>query len=51
VVVVADGRQPGYSVGFRLLELAELLQKEGCVEAFNLDGGISTAIYFLCVTS
>ena len=49
VVVVADGRQPGYSVGFRLLELAELLQKEGCVEAFYLDGGISTAIYFLGV--
>ena len=49
VVVVADGRQPGYSIGFKLVELADLLRKEGCVEAFNLDGGISTALYFLGV--
>ena len=49
VVIVADGRQPGYSVGFKLMELAELLQKEGCVEAFNLDGGISTSLFFMGV--
>ena len=49
VVIVADGRQPGYSIGFRLKELAELLLKEGCVEAFNLDGGISTSICFMGV--
>jgi len=49
VVIVADGRQPGYSIGFRLIELAKLLQEEGCVEAFNLDGGISTALFFLGV--
>ena len=49
VIIVADGRQPGYSIGFRLKELAELLLKEGCVEAFNLDGGISTSICFMGV--
>ena len=47
VVIVADGRQPGYSIGFKLLELTKLMKQEGCVEAFNLDGGISTAIYFM----
>ena len=49
VIIVADGRQPGYSIGFKLIELAKLLQEEGCVEAFNLDGGISTALFFLGV--
>lgn len=49
VVIVADGRQPTYSVGLTLIELAELLKKEGCVEAFNLDGGISTSICFMGV--
>ena len=49
VVIVVDGRQPGYSIGYRLKELAELLLREGCVEAFNLDGGISTSLIFLGV--
>ena len=49
VVIVADGRQPGYSVGLKLSELAQFLQKEGCVEAYNLDGGVSSSLYFLGV--
>jgi len=49
VVIVADGRQPRYSVGLVLIELADLLKKEGCVEAYNLDGGQSTSIYFMGV--
>ena len=49
VVIVADGRQPGYSIGFKLIELTCILRDEGCVEAFNLDGGISTALFFLGV--
>ena len=28
VVIVADGRQPGYSVGFTLMELADLTEAE-----------------------
>lgn len=49
VVVVADGRQPGYSVGFKLIELAQVFVDEGCTLAYNLDGGISTSLFFLGV--
>ena len=43
-LVVVDGRQPGYSEGMTLRELALLLQELGAVEALNLDGGGSTAM-------
>ncbi len=49
VIFVADGRQPGYSVGLMLNEMAELMLNEGCTQAFNLDGGISTSLIFLGV--
>jgi exopolysaccharide biosynthesis protein len=39
---VVDGRQPGYSEGVSLQELAELMQLFGCWDALNLDGGGST---------
>ncbi|GAA3433237.1 phosphodiester glycosidase family protein [Kutzneria kofuensis] len=44
VVVTVDGRQPGYSEGFSLLEGAHLLAGLGAVTAMNLDGGGSTAM-------
>ena len=47
VLIAIDGRQPGWSVGMTLPELAELLQAEGCTDALNLDGGGSTAIVML----
>lgn len=41
ILMVVDGRQDA-SAGMSLPQLAELLQKLGCVEAMNLDGGGST---------
>lgn len=42
--VVVDGRQPGYSVGMSLQELAEFLLELGCTQAINLDGGGSSTM-------
>jgi hypothetical protein len=42
LLVVVDGRQPGYSRGMTLRELAELLQRLGAHTAMNLDGGGSS---------
>lgn len=44
LLVVVDGRRPGYSVGMTLPELAELMQELGATEAINLDGGGSTTM-------
>ncbi len=44
--LVADGRQPGYSVGMRLEEMARLFSDLGCRAAFNLDGGGSSLMTF-----
>lgn len=44
LLVVIDGRQPGYSVGTTVRETAALLQDLGAREALNLDGGGSTAM-------
>jgi hypothetical protein len=45
LLVVVDGRQPGYSVGMSLGELAELMNSLGARNAFNLDGGGSSAMF------
>jgi exopolysaccharide biosynthesis protein len=44
VLVVVDGRQPGWSEGALLGELAELLASLGAVDAINLDGGGSSTM-------
>jgi exopolysaccharide biosynthesis protein len=45
VMIVVDGRQPGYSEGCTLKELADMLIKFGGVyNAINLDGGGSSAM-------
>lgn len=44
LVVTVDGRQPGYSEGFSLLEGADFLRSLGARDAINLDGGGSTAM-------
>lgn len=42
--VVVDGRQPGYSVGMSLEELASFMVGIGVFQALNLDGGGSSAL-------
>lgn len=44
LLATVDGRQPGYSVGMTLRELARTLDELGAVEAINLDGGGSTTM-------
>jgi hypothetical protein len=41
-LIVADGRQPKYSTGLTLYELATILMELGATEAINLDGGSSS---------
>lgn len=42
ILVVIDGRQPGYSAGVKFAELSEIMIDLGAVTAVNLDGGGST---------
>ena len=44
LLVTVDGRQPGYSAGMTLGELADLMRRLGAVDALNLDGGGSTTM-------
>ncbi len=44
-MVVVDGRQPLISVGMSLKELTELMDKLGCIQALNLDGGGSSTFW------
>lgn len=46
VFVVVDGRQEGYSKGMTLNEFAQLFKDLGATEAYNLDGGGSSTMYF-----
>ncbi len=44
ILVMADGRQPLYSEGLTIPELAGTLQKHGAHDAVQMDGGGSTAL-------
>ncbi len=46
VFVVVDGRQKNYSKGLTLTEFAKLFEDLGAKEAYNLDGGGSSTMYF-----
>lgn len=46
IVVVADGRQPGYSKGMTLPELQQVFLHFGAQTAVNLDGGDSAEMWF-----
>ena len=46
VFVVVDGRSENYSKGMTLNDFAELFESLGCTEAYNLDGGGSSTMYF-----
>lgn len=44
LLVVIDGRQPNYSAGATLTELAEIIMEQGGHDALNLDGGGSSTL-------
>ena len=46
VIVVVDGRKPGYSEGVSLQTLQQIFVELGVQTAFNLDGGGSTELWF-----
>jgi exopolysaccharide biosynthesis protein len=46
LMVVVDGRQPGYSVGMTTFEMALTMVRLGAVRAMQLDGGGSSTIAF-----
>ncbi len=45
LVVVVDGRSSA-SRGMTLVELADMMKRRGCVEAYNLDGGGSSTMVY-----
>ncbi len=47
VVITVDGRQPLYSYGITLNNFMHLFYSLGCTQAYNLDGGSSTAMVFM----
>jgi exopolysaccharide biosynthesis protein len=47
VFIVVDGRMENYSRGMTLEELAQVFKELGCTEAYNLDGGGSSTMYFM----
>jgi hypothetical protein len=44
ILIVADGRQPFYSQGATLLEMAQLMFYSGASNAMNMDGGGSSTL-------
>lgn len=46
VFIVVDGRSTGYSKGMTLDEFATVFADLGCTDAYNLDGGGSSIMYF-----
>lgn len=46
IFVVSDGRTDE-SEGLSLLELAQVMQEQGCQTAYNLDGGGSSTMWFM----
>ncbi|WP_312562135.1 phosphodiester glycosidase family protein [Anaerospora sp.] len=46
LLLVIDGRQPGYSLGATLLDVQNILYEQGAYVAANLDGGSSTTLYY-----
>lgn len=47
VFIVVDGRSSGYSKGMTLDEFSKLFISLGCTDAYNLDGGGSSTMYFM----
>ncbi|MEV5029012.1 phosphodiester glycosidase family protein [Paenibacillus sp. LPE1-1-1.1] len=47
VFIVVDGRKENYSKGMTLSEFAQVFKDLGATEAYNLDGGGSSTMYFM----
>ncbi|PWM45136.1 MAG: exopolysaccharide biosynthesis protein [Clostridiales bacterium] len=47
VFVVADGRNSGYSTGVTMTQFANIFKDLGCIDAYNLDGGGSSEMWFM----
>ena len=47
VFIVVDGRSTGYSRGATMTEFAQMFKDLGCTDAYNLDGGGSSTMYFM----
>ena len=47
VFIIVDGRSSGYSRGATLAEFARIFKESGCTEAYNIDGGGSSTMYFM----
>jgi len=46
LLIVIDGRQPGYSSGVTLENIQDILLEFGIIDAYNLDGGGSSSFYY-----
>ena len=46
MLLVVEGRGAGGSLGASVYECAVILQRYGCVQAMNLDGGSSSVMYY-----
>lgn len=46
IMVAVDGRQPRLSIGLTHRGMADLMRRNGCMFALNLDGGGSTTLWY-----
>ncbi len=46
LLLVVDGRQPGYSIGCTMGDLADIMLRYDAYQACNLDGGSSSIMYY-----
>lgn len=46
LMLIIDGRAPGYSIGATVGECADILERYGAVQACNLDGGSSSVMVY-----
>ena len=46
LLLVIDGRQPGYSIGATLVDVQNILFEQGAYIAANLDGGSSSTLFY-----
>ena len=47
VLLASDGRDYEVSRGLTMIQAAKILEDEGCKIAYNLDGGMTTAVLFM----
>ena len=46
MMLIIDGRQPGYSVGCTVADCSKILERYGAYQAMNLDGGSSSVMWY-----